>query len=76
VRGYSRDVHVIVRPHVNSAERRALQIALERVEVRPSGSERNEQAWWRAGLRETVDADGQWGGYAFSPRSTRGATRA
>jgi len=63
-------------PHVNSAEQRALQIALERVEVRLSGSERYKQAWWRAGLHEAVDADEQWVGYAFSPRSTRGATRA
>jgi hypothetical protein len=69
-------VRIVVLSHVNSAEQRALQIALERVDVRPSGSKRYEQAWWRAGLREAVDADEQWVGYAFSPRSTRGATRA
>jgi hypothetical protein len=69
-------VRIVVLPHVSSAEQRALQIALERIDVRPSGSKRYEQAWWRAGLREAVDADEQWVGYAFSPRSTRGATRA
>jgi hypothetical protein len=30
-------------------------------------------AWWRAAVAETVERDED---YAFSPRSTRGATRA
>lgn len=63
-------------PAVDAAEQRALLVALERADVRYPGSELYRQAWRRAGLLEAVDDDEQAVGYAPSPRSTRGATRA
>lgn len=59
-----------VTPPVDEALAEALTEALEaeRAAARPSTS-----AWQRAALAEGVEHDD---GYAFSPRSTRGATRA
>jgi hypothetical protein len=65
---------VEVTPPLEDAERQALLAALERVEP-PLRSDPYRQAWRSAGLREAVDAEAEVA-YAFSPRSTRGATRA
>ena len=62
-------------PAVTGTERDALIAALERSDVHPSGTRPYESTWRLAGLREAVDDDGD-ARYAFSPRSTRGATRA
>lgn len=67
---------VVVTPATGISERRALLVALERTTVRGPGAEPFDSPWWRAGLREAVDGDELDPGYAFSPRSTRGATRA
>ena len=67
---------VDVAPAVADTEHRALLVALERTGARPSGAESYESAWRLAGLREAVDRDDADADYAFSPRSTRGATRA
>jgi hypothetical protein len=67
-------VDVVVTPPIGTAERRALQLALERAGVRRADAE-VDSVWRRAGLREAVEDDEQ-ATYAFSPRSTRGATRA
>lgn len=67
---------VVVTPAVASSERRALLLALERTGVRLPGAEPYDRAWRRVGLREGVEGDDGEAGYAFSPRSTRGATRA
>jgi hypothetical protein len=65
-----------VTPAVATIEQRALLLALERTGVRRPGAPQHERTWWRAGLREAVEGDDHDPGYAFSPRSTRGATRA
>ena len=62
-------------PAVTGTERDALLAALERTDVRPSGTRPYESMWRLAGLREATDED-EDARYAFSPRSTRGATRA
>jgi hypothetical protein len=67
-------VNVVVTPAVASAEHRALLLALERTGVRRT--QQDERAWWRAGLRDAFEGDESDASYAFSPRSTRGATRA
>jgi len=64
-----------VTPAVTGTERDALLAALERAYVRPSGTRPYESTWRLAGLRE-ADDDDEDARYAFSPRSTRGATRA
>jgi len=68
-------VEIFVTPAVGSAERRAFLVALERAGVRRPGAPQ-DAAWWQAGLREAIEGDDDDVGYAFSPRSTRGATRA
>ena len=62
-------------PAVTGTERDALVAALERTDVHPSGTRPYESAWRLAGLREAADCD-EDARYAFSPRRTRGATRA
>lgn len=67
---------LIVTPEVGPEEQRALLMALESAELRRPGAGPYEQAWRSAGLRESVEDDDPDIGYAFSPRRTRGATRA
>jgi len=68
---------VDVSPAVEPAEHRALLRALEHMDVRPRGTKPYDRAWRHAGLREAVAGeDDEDVGYAFSPRKTRGATRA
>ncbi|MET0560924.1 MAG: hypothetical protein ABW012_04860 [Gaiellaceae bacterium] len=62
-------------PAVTGTERDALLVALERTDVRPRGTHPYESKWRLAGLREAADDD-EDARYAFSPRRTRGATRA
>ena len=62
-------------PAVTGTERHALLAALETADVRPSGTRPYESTWRLAGLREAADDD-EDARYAFSPRKTRGATRA
>lgn len=69
-------MEVEVTPELEATERRALLVALERVNHRGSAADRRPQAWRLAGLREAVGDEDAEGRYAFSPRSTRGATRA
>ena len=66
---------VDVTPPLADEEERALLVALELVEPLAPAREPYEQAWRVAALREGVDDEAEVG-YAFSPRSTRGATRA
>jgi len=66
---------VDVTPDVEPSERRALLVALELVGPRDNGDEPFQRAWRVAALREGVDGEAEVS-YAFSPRSTRGATRA
>lgn len=68
-------MNIDVTPAVTGTERNALLVALERTDVRPFGARRYESTWRLAGLREAADDD-EDARYAFSPRSTRGATRA
>ena len=63
-------------PALADSESRALLVALERADVGPSDAPAYEGAWRRAALLEAVDGDDGDDGYAFSPRRTRGATRA
>lgn len=64
-------------PAVTGTERDALLAALERTDVRPFGPRPYESTWRLAGIREAADDDDDEDArYAFSPRRTRGATRA
>ena len=54
-------------PPVETDVEQALREALESIR------EPERSAWWRAAVDEAVERDED---YAFSPRSTRGATRA
>jgi hypothetical protein len=69
-------VEIVVAPAVTSTKQRALLLALERTGVRRPGAQQDHRTWWRTGLREAVEGDELDAGYAFSPRNTRGATRA
>ena len=62
-------------PPLEPTEHDALVAALAQLEL-PRGDDPYRAAWRLAGLREASDADDAAAGYAFSPRSTRGATRA
>jgi hypothetical protein len=66
---------VEVTPPLEDGERRALLAALELTGPSASAYDPYRQVWRAAGLRESVDDEAEVG-YAFSPRSTRGATRA
>jgi hypothetical protein len=68
-------VDVDVTPPLEDDERRAVLTALELAGSRTSDGEPYRQAWLVAGLHEAIDDEAEVG-YAFSPRSTRGATRA
>jgi hypothetical protein len=68
-------MEVEVTPPLEQDERHALLVALERAEVHERAGEAYRRAWRVAGLREGVDDEAEVS-YAFSPRSTRGATRA
>ena len=61
-------------PAVTGTERDALLAALERTDVSRPRARPYESTWRLAGLREA--ADDEDARYAFSPRRTRGATRA
>jgi hypothetical protein len=69
-------MEVEIRPEPGSTERRALLAALEHASLSESVGEPYQQAWRVAALREAVDDENADVGYAFPPRSTRGATRA
>jgi hypothetical protein len=56
--------------------RQAILAAFEEAGVRTSGTLVYDDAWRRAALREAVEGDEPELGYALSPRSTLGATRA
>ena len=68
-------MEIDVSPAPEDAERRALVLALEQVVARERPGEPYGRAWRVAGVREGVDDEADVS-YAFSPRSTRGATRA
>jgi hypothetical protein len=67
---------VEITPEPAPTERRALLLALEQANLRGSTAEIPRNAWRVAALCEAVDAEDADLRYAFSPRSTRGATRA
>jgi predicted secreted protein len=69
-------VELRAEPPLEPAVARALAALLEDVEALRSGCNGGESAWRRAGLVEAVDGAEDALDYAFSPRSTRGATRA
>ncbi len=66
-----------VRPPLSDGERDALEAALAEAGVSADGPpEAYRSAWRRAAALEAVDGEPDADGYALSPRSTRGATRA
>ncbi len=64
-----------MQPPLGDDERVALERALARVELDVDPSP-YRSAWRLAAAHEAVDGDLDENGYALSPRSTRGATRA
>lgn len=68
-------MHVDVTPQLGAEEQQALLEALERAGPGLEPENPYRGAWRAAGLREGVDDEADVR-YAFSPRSTRGATRA
>jgi len=66
-------VEIDVTPALAEPEHRALLAALADPKAGQSEDDPYGQAWRVAGLRERTGDDAD---YAFSPRSTRGATRA
>jgi hypothetical protein len=69
-------VDIEVTPTLEEREHRALLVALEQVDVGTPDAESYRQAWRLAALSEAALGDDVEVAYAFSPRSTRGATRA
>jgi hypothetical protein len=70
-------VEIDVAPAVGEQERAVLAAALARAGVEPNGRPpAYSSRWRRAGLAEAVERAPAPGSYAFSPRSSRGATRA
>jgi len=69
-------VELSVTPALDDSTERALRSALGAVKADTSQAEAYVSAWRRAGLAEGVEQDDADPGYALSPRSTRGATRA
>jgi hypothetical protein len=63
-------------PSIDDSVRRALETALGAAGIRTMRSPQYTEAWRSAALREGVERDEPEAGYAPSPRSTRGATRA
>ena len=69
------DLEVV--PPLPPSERQALTEALARAGLEPDGPPPGyASAWRRAGLAEATRDGDEPEGYALSPRSTRGATRA
>ena len=75
-RRYARGVEIVVAPPVAAAEMRALRAVLEAAGLRAPDAHGYDSAWRRSALREAVEQSELEDVYAFSPRSTRGATRA
>ena len=69
-------MNVEITPAIEEAQRAALLAALERAAVRADEDDPYRRPWRTAGLREAAEGDEADVRYAFSPRSTRGATRA
>jgi hypothetical protein len=69
-------VDIEVTPTLEEREHRALLVALEQVDVGTPDAEPYRRAWRLAALSEAAPGDDVEVAYAFSPRSTRGATRA
>jgi hypothetical protein len=69
-------VELRAEPPLEPGVAKALATMLEEVDALGSGCNGDESAWRRAGLIEAVDGAEDAFDYAFSPRSTRGATRA
>lgn len=63
-------------PPLEEREHRALLAALEQVDVGPRADAPYRHAWRLAALAKAALGDDVEVAYAFSPRSTRGATRA
>ena len=63
-------------PPLEERERRALLVALEQIDLGTRAGERYRHAWRLAALSEAALGEDADVAYAFSPRSTRGATRA
>ena len=63
-------------PPLEEREHRALLAALEQVDLGTRAGEPDRHAWRLAALSEAALGDDAEVAYAFSPRSTRGATRA
>ena len=63
-------------PPLEESEQRALRAALEHAGVGPPADEPYRYAWRLAAFTEAAFGDEAEVGYAFPPRSTRGATRA
>lgn len=61
---------------LDAAVQQAIFAAFEEAGVRTSRALVYDDAWRRAALREAVEGDEPELGYALSPRSTLGATRA
>jgi hypothetical protein len=74
--GYAREVRLDATPAIDAAAQPALLAALEQAGLGASESSAYDDAWRCAALREGVDDDDPPAGYALSPRSTLGATRA
>jgi hypothetical protein len=74
--GYAREMELDATPAIDAAVEPALLAVLDDAGVRTPGSSGYDDAWRRAALHEGVDGDDPPVGYALSPRSTRGATRA
>jgi hypothetical protein len=69
-------MEIVIVPPVAPSEARALAAAVERAGIRGSDDRGYQSAWRRSALREAVERGASEDGYALSPRSTRGATRA
>ena len=63
-------------PALDPALAKALAALLEEVDARRLARNDEDSAWRRAALAEAVGEAEDLFDYAFSPRSTRGATRA
>ena len=69
-------MEIDVTPPPGESEHGALVLALERADLGGRPDEPYGQAWRLAALHEAALGDEADVRYAFSPRSTRGATRA
>ncbi|HJR94419.1 MAG TPA: hypothetical protein VJ807_03225 [Gaiellaceae bacterium] len=69
-------MHLEATPPLSEGEHRALVAALEHAVSSWQALDPYGKSWRQAALREAALGDETEIGYAFSPRSTRGATRA